>query len=157
MITLKVEATSQRVLDYCKTNGINVPTTFDTEAPEVPDDLTDLSDEDVLSLYNLFVEYGNFMAMQTTIAEIELTEKDKHLKFLEAQATANAAKGETATKTKALLLQDSEFQAKMDDRDFFAAYTLVLKTLQKNVSEQTWVVKSDLQRRKSSSFRPYTA
>jgi hypothetical protein len=156
MIELDLDISSKTVVSNLTKQGIFIPTTFDYETPTVPSDLTAMSHEEVINLYNILVEYGNFLALQTTVAEISVTELDKQLKLQEAEATHAAAKGTTATKIKADLLVLPGYQSTLDRRDYYAAYGSLLKTLQKNVGEQAWVVKADLQRRKQA-FGSFTA
>lgn len=156
MIELDLDNSSKSIVTNLTKQGIFIPTKFEYETPTIPNDLTAISHEEAINLYNILVEYANFLALQTTVADIAVTELDKQLKLQEAEATHAAAKGTTATKIKADLLVLPTYQASLDKRDYYAAYGALLKTLQKNVGEQTWVVKADLQRRKQS-FGSFTA
>jgi hypothetical protein len=157
MINMTVGNASSTVMDKLDSNGISVQRQYMQQQPHVPDDLTDLNDEDVMSLYNAFVEYNNFLRIQLSAADIDVLEKNAQLKVADAKFLIEAPKGETVAKTKARALLDPEWSALNDAVNSAEAYAILLKTIEKNVSESAWVVKAELQRRKGQSFlRPYT-
>jgi hypothetical protein len=156
MINMTVGVSSSSTLDKLNTAGISVERVYMQERPYVPDDLTDINDEDVMSLYNSFVEYNNFLRVQLSAADIDVLEKNAQLKVADAKFLIEAPKGETVARTKARALLDPEWSALNDAVASAEAYAILLKTIEKNVSESAWVVKAELQRRKGQSFRPYT-
>ena len=55
------------------------------EVPEIPDDVTIISDERLMQIFLRFVAWQNFAATEFAAAEVEEERWDRHVKFLEAQ------------------------------------------------------------------------
>ena len=55
------------------------------DVPEIPDDVTIISDERLMQIFLRFVAWQNFAATEFAAAEVEEERCDRHVKFLEAQ------------------------------------------------------------------------
>ena len=55
------------------------------DVPEIPDDVTIISDERLMQIFFRFVAWQNFAATEFAAAEVEEERADRNVKFLEAQ------------------------------------------------------------------------
>ena len=55
------------------------------DVPEIPDDVTIISDERLMQIFFRFVAWQNFAATEFAAAEVEEERTDRNVKFLEAQ------------------------------------------------------------------------
>jgi len=55
------------------------------DVPEIPDDVTIISDERLMQIFFRFVAWQNYAATEFAAAEVEEERADRNVKFLEAQ------------------------------------------------------------------------
>ena len=71
MITLKTGPGSRAVVEDLVQQGYGPSTAFNDSVPRLPQDLTEVSDQDLMSLFQVFVEYNNFMLLQLSCARVD--------------------------------------------------------------------------------------
>lgn len=80
------------------------------DLPELPRDLTDLDDRDLMILFSEFVQWQNFAASRLGLAEVDERRAEAALRWAEDLIMIGAVKGEII-KTRHTLSQDSDVAA----------------------------------------------
>lgn len=80
------------------------------DLPDLPRDLTELSDRDLMILFSEFVQWQNFAASRLGLAEVEERRAEAALKWAEDLIMMGAVKGEIV-KTRHTLSQDTDVAA----------------------------------------------
>jgi hypothetical protein len=80
-IELQVAQASSRALSKLKVQGLSVNASYGYDVPNLPQDITSMSDEDVMDLYAKYVAYLEFINLQLWCAEVDMfeAENDKNL------------------------------------------------------------------------------
>jgi hypothetical protein len=152
MITLKTGPGSTAVVHDLVQQGYGPSTSFNDSVPRLPQDLTEVSDQDLMSLFQSFVEYNNFMLLQLSCARVDEETSLKSLEKAQAKILVEAPKGETVAKTKAKMVLDTGLELMDSDYQVRHNYHEILKSMQAGVSESTKVVSREITRRTSGSF-----
>lgn len=147
MITLNTgEASSNAVSELIK-QGYGPVTKYDDTIPSIPDDLTDIDDQELMKLFQHFVEYNNFLLLQIACARADEEAAVKAYERFEAELLLQAVKGETVSRTKAKVTSSPDGQALDDAAAVCRNYHSLLKSLQDGVNESTKVISRELSRR----------
>ena len=96
------------------------------EIPDLPRDLTIVSDQKLMTLFSEYVTWQNYAATKLAEAEIEETKADAAVRYVEATAMAQAQPSAKVTQTKAKMTAVPEI-AKARDRaiDAYATRKMV--------------------------------
>lgn len=151
MIKLVSREGSKDVTAALASGGLGVPDSFDYPQPKIPEDLTSLTDSDLMGLYLLFNEYNNFLLMQVSIAKVDADYYSKLRSIEEARFILEAPKGETVAKTKARCLLDPDYIKALNMADSTESYATIVEAIQKTSSESMWVIKGEITRRRSNA------
>lgn len=120
--------------------------------PEIPRDITELDDDGLMDLFVQFTQWNDHLAGAMAIAIVNETEAKSALAHAEAKAMLNAwtgAKGETATKAKAVVAASDEIHELTKDYDYKYAFRKLLETKTGNVERNAQLVSRELTRRTS--------
>ena len=152
MITLKTGPGSTAVVQDLVQQGYGPSTSFSDSVPRLPQDLTEVSDQDLMSLFQSFVEYNNFMLLQLSCARVDEETSLKSLEKAQAKILVEAPKGETVAKTKAKMVLDTNLELLENDYQVRHNYHEILKSMQAGVAENTKVLSREITRRTSGNF-----
>jgi|APCry1669191860_1035381.scaffolds.fasta_scaffold21895_2 hypothetical protein len=147
MITLNTGTASAEAVAKLITQGYGATTTYNDSIPVIPDDLTDIEDQELMRLFQHFVEYNNFLLLQISCARIDEENATKDFDRYEASMLLQAVKGETVARTKAKVISSPEGQALEDELAVRRNYHSLLKSIQDGVTESTKVISRELSRR----------
>jgi hypothetical protein len=144
---------SNYVLGELAAQGLGVNPNLDIPNPELPTDITVLSDEDLMILYTQFVIFSDFVNTQLSCAIIDEKEMDRQLASLESakmmKYTASAGAKTSVTAVKALVEDDEDvYKLKIQHLQKYA-YRKMLETLANNSERDSAVCSRELTRRTS--------
>lgn len=72
MSNLVLDSVSQYVFDALDQQGLGIDRSAELTRPEMPDDITQISDEDLMLLYTRFSAYTDFVNTQLSCALVEI-------------------------------------------------------------------------------------
>jgi hypothetical protein len=147
VITLNTGEASAEAVAKLTIQGYGAATTYNDSIPSIPDDLTDIDDQELMKLFQHFVEYNNFLLLQISCARIDEEAATKVLERFEASKMLDAVKGETVARTKAKTASDPVGQKLDDELAVRRNYHTLLKSIQDGVNESTKVISRELSRR----------
>ena len=110
-IELQIAEASSRAISKLKGQGLTVNETFDYDSPNLPKDITSMSDEDVMDLYAKYVAYLEFINLQLWCAEVDKSEAEKDMNLNKARK-----KLELKSSGKAVAMIDAEVEVDTDYR-----------------------------------------
>lgn len=104
-IELQIAEASSRAISKLKGQGLSVNETYGYDAPNLPQDITSMSDEDVMDLYAKYVAYLEFINLQLWCAEVDKSEAEKEMNLNKARK-----KLELKNSGKAVAMIDAEIE-----------------------------------------------
>lgn len=150
MIKLIRAESSNEVLDILTTQGIVIQKEMNLEAPMLPNDLTNLDDEDLIRLFQHLNEFSKFIKVQASCAQIDETESKKKMDYLEATLMIeHAAPKATVSSIKAKVETDDDMKASMDDYNKKQYYRKMIDVMVSNLEADMHLVSRELTRRTS--------
>jgi hypothetical protein len=152
MIELNTKEMSRVVFDILDGQGLVYQANYAKPTPVLPADITKISDEDLMDLFSSFTEYGAFLMMQIAAARIDEESREKALETYEAKFIAEAPKGETVAKTKALIMLESDYQEYRLSADIARHYRSLVEGIQKGNDDSRSVTSREITRRKNEMF-----
>lgn len=138
--------------------GIPFKTTMNLDLPQLPSDLTDLDDEDLMALFSKLTAYSNFLASQYACAVIDEREAEKKLEYVEnlallRESNLKSAK-DTVTVLKAKVSTSPEVMELSDELAVRYNYRKLIEVMVNNVDRDSNLISRELTRRTSGgSFR----
>lgn len=145
--------TSETVLYQLEEQGLGVKREVDLAQPELPADITELDDEELMLLYVGFSAYSDFVNTQLACAIVDEKTLERVMDYEESAAMirAQAANPKTTVTTLKAIVDN-------DDKAVFArsnhlnkyAYRKMLETMANNCERSTAVCSRELTRRTSS-------
>lgn len=147
-----VEGVTQLVIDQLIKQGLPFKTTLNVDVPELPEDITSVDDQQLMSLATKYMANYNFMLTQVAVAEIALIEVENEYAIVEAKALLTKTTGkstEKSTMLKALVLTDPDIQTLSTKKLRTYAYHKMLKTVLENLERSYQLVSRELTRRTS--------
>jgi len=156
---------SLRALNSLSTKGFKIPSKPSYDIPELPRDITELDDDDLMDLFVTLTTWNDYVAPQLAVAAIDERETDRLVSVLEATALINNWKGGTGdrvTIAKAQIALDPKVAEAKQELDEKHAYRKLIETLLQNLERDAALVSRELTRRTSDSgvknrARRYTA
>lgn len=145
---------SINAIKYVANKGFRLAKKPDNEIPDLPRDITDLGDEDLMDLFVQLTSWTDHLSSQLAIAAIDEREADRSVSVAESQAMLNNWKGGTGDRVavaKAMIAVDPTVIALVKDLDEKHAYRKLLETLFQNVERDSALVSRELTRRTSDS------
>lgn len=148
--TLVTDSTSKYVLDELDKQGLSIDREVELDRPQMPADITDISDEDLMLLYTKFSAYSDFVNTQLSCAIVDEKELERQVNYEESMAMlrlqAQNAKS-TVTSLKAMVDSDESISQMKQEHMNKYAYRKVLETLANNCERSSSVCSRELTRR----------
>jgi hypothetical protein len=146
---LNVSSAGEQAFKQLADQGIIVGRSVDLVAPELPSDITNLGDEELMELFTAQTSYMDFLSFQTALAQIDEREAEKKMDAAIAVATANQPKGLAAV-IKATALADPKVAEISYDHSIKYNYRKIIEAMAANVERDMYLVSRELTRRTSS-------
>lgn len=142
-------------LETLRSQGLHAPEKPDYEIPQIPVDITEIGDEDLMVLYSKFTAYADFIGVQVAVAHVDERQREKRISSLESSMMARPdGKPEgRVTFAKAAVAADPAVIAQKVALETAYAYRKLIESLAANVERDTALVSRELTRRTSTSTR----
>jgi hypothetical protein len=127
--------------------GLTLPRRPTGEPPQVPLDLTDLDDRELMELFGLLNRWAAFLGGQLAAAEVDESYASKLVDKLTALGQIRARGEKTATAMKASVWEGEDFQAAQDAKQEAYAYRKLIEALYNAVDRDAFLVSRELTRR----------
>lgn len=150
MIKIHAEGISDEVLKILESQGLPVKRQLDIDVPSIPADITQVDDQELMSLSSKYMQNYNFMVTQVACAELALMEADNAYDKAEAKAMLGKTTGKTTEKSimlKAQVLTDPAMEELEVKRSHAFAYHKLLKTMQEELERSYQLTSRELTRR----------
>ena len=134
--------------------GLSLPPRPEIEIPNLPRDITELSDEQLMDLFVELTTWNDYISTQVAAAQVDERAAQRLLDVTEANATAanwSGGKDDRVAITKAKVATDSSVAASRDALAERHAYRKLVEALGFNVERDAALVSRELTRRTSGS------
>ena len=140
---------SSYIVSQLDEQGIAIPKVAATYRPDLPEDITELEDEDLMVLYTQFIAYSDFLNTQLACAIIDEKELERRIGLAEAENMITQSTGTktTVTAMKATLEVNDEVRAAKVEHLQKYAYRKMLETIANNTERHSAVCSRELTRR----------
>lgn len=140
---------SSYIVSQLDEQGIAIPKVAATYRPDLPEDITELEDEDLMVLYTQFIAYSDFLNTQLACAIIDEKELERRIGLAEAEnmITQSAGTKTTVTAMKATLEVNDDVRAAKVEHLQKYAYRKMLETIANNTERHSAVCSRELTRR----------
>lgn len=145
---------SSHALNSLSTKGFKIPAKPTYEIPDLPRDITELDDDDLMELFVTLTSWTDYVAPQVAVSAIDERECDRLVSVLEATAMINNWKGgsgDRITIAKAHILLDPRVTEARKELDEKHAYRKLVETLLQNLERDAALVSRELTRRTSDN------
>ena len=152
MSKLILDEVSDNILTELDTQGLPVDREVELIRPQLPPDITEVDDEELMLLYTQFSAYSDFVNTQLSCAIIDEKEIERKIEYAEAEALIrhhNAAGKTTVTVIKAMVDVDPEITELKKLHTHKYAYRKLLETMSSNCERGSMVCSRELTRRTS--------
>ena len=153
MSYIKYGDAGKTALDTLAEQGFGIPTTFDLDSPQLPPDITELSDEDLMRLFQWINEYTKYIKVQAGFAHIDEADLKKSLEYVESVATAtamsSAVKGTTVTAIKTQVNSEPAVVEAQNAYNVAYGYRKMIDVMVTNLESDMNLVSRELTRRTS--------
>ena len=140
------------VLEVLKHQGLQVRTSMKMETPELPIDITEIGDEDLMLLFSKLTAYNNFLSTQFACAMIDERDSERSLDYEEGVAFLQSYAGKTslASLVKAHVATNPKVVELKEIHSARYNYRKLLEVMVNNVERDTALVSRELTRSTSS-------
>jgi hypothetical protein len=145
---------STHALDALSKKGFSIPNKPNFALPELPRDITELQDEDLMELFVFLTSWTDYVAPQVAVAAIDEREAERDVSIIEANAMVANWKGGSGDRVaiaKANILLDTNVIKAKQELDEKHAYRKLVETLLQNLERDAALVSRELTRRTSDS------
>lgn len=152
MINLYAEGISANVLSILESQGLPVKRSLDIDIPPLPTDITQVDDQELMTMASKYLQNYNFMLTQVACAELAVVEAESNYNRAEAKAMLSKSTGKSTEKSimlKAQVSSDPEMIALEDTLAHANAYHKLLKTMQEDLERCYQLTSRELTRRTS--------
>jgi hypothetical protein len=149
MSELITDELSSYILDQLETQGIAVEKEARVDRPNMPEDITQLQDEDLMVLYTQFIAYSDFLNTQLACAIIDEKDIERQISISEAEnmISQGANTKLTVTAMKASMEVNPEVRDIKIRHLQKYAYRKLLETIANNTERHSAVCSRELTRR----------
>jgi hypothetical protein len=149
MSELITDELSSYILDQLETQGIAVEKEARVDRPNMPEDITQLQDEDLMVLYTQFIAYSDFLNTQLACAIIDEKDIERQISISEAEnmISQGANTKLTVTAMKASMEVNPEVRDIKIRHIQKYAYRKLLETIANNTERHSAVCSRELTRR----------
>jgi hypothetical protein len=151
-VSLRLHAESEQALAEVEKTGMYLPYKPKYDIPQLPDDVTDLIDEQLMELFGQFTAWSDFIAAQVACAQIDERAAQRVLDYAEAGAMVSGWAGKGADRVsvaKAQKLLDPDVKRIAEDLDAKHAYRKLVEVIATNLDRDTNLLSRELTRRTS--------
>jgi hypothetical protein len=148
-IKLKVPAHASEALEELQSQGLVITREVDLDTPKLPEDITELDDEDLMRLFTKLIAYIDFLSTQAALAQIDERESERCLNQVEAEVTANlpVAKGDKVSVIKAQAAADPSVVEAAELYSSAYSYRKIIESMLDNYERDAMLVSRELTRR----------
>lgn len=82
---LRLNKTSKATIDLAAEQGLKVVYSFEYDAPTLPKDITDITEEQLMDLYSKYVSYLDFINTQAWCAKVDAADAEKEVSLEKAR------------------------------------------------------------------------
>jgi hypothetical protein len=151
-VSLRLHDESEKALAELKKQGIDLPDKPEIRIPSIPEDITDLSDNELMDLFTEMTAWSDFIAAQVACASIDERAAARTLEYAEATAMLTTVTGKTSDRVafaKAARMADPDVRELTEDLDAKHAYRKLVEVLAGNLDRDVNLVSRELTRRTS--------
>ena len=76
---LRLNKTSRETIQAAEAQGLKVVYSYEYDAPSLPKDITDITEEQLMDLYSRYVSYLDFINTQAWCAKVDAADTEKEL------------------------------------------------------------------------------
>jgi hypothetical protein len=154
-INLMTNEASESTLDVMAKQGFVVDKSVDISAPKLPNDITELDDEDLIRLFQHINEFTKFVKVQVAAAQIDESNSKKILEMREAEVTvAHTQAKVTVASIKAKVASDPDISLLTNKHQAAYNYRKMMEMMMSNLEADMSLVSRELTRRTSGvSFK----
>jgi hypothetical protein len=130
--------------------GVPIPSSPGSEVPSIPNDLTDLPDEELMGLFSRYIAWQNYVAVKHVEAEIHEADTETALRYAEATGLVESwtgAKEDRVTVAKAERELDPDVRDARQAYDRARARRKMLGVLTANMERAAALISRELTRR----------
>ena len=141
---------SNFVLNELDRQGLSVQRQADLSQPQMPADITEISDEDLMLLYTGFSAYTDFINTQLSCAIVDERETERQIDIMNAKKTLELSTGKSSDKVtiiRAQIAADDDMVALENKLLARYAYRKMLETMSNNCERSASVCSRELTRR----------
>jgi hypothetical protein len=147
-IELRVAEASSRAIDTLKKQGLAVNEQYVYDAPSIPDDVTDMMEEQVMDLYAKYVAYLEFINLQLWCADVDKSEADKVLVLTKATKRLELkTSGKAVSMIEAEIEVDPEYRSKLDAFKELSNYHGLIHIISDRLSKDIALINREITRR----------
>jgi len=143
---LKISPEAKKTVDALREQGLDIPSSTNVVMPQLPSDITQLSDEELMELFTAITAFLDFISYQVSLADIDEKALEKQLDVAVAVATANQPKG-LASVIKAAALADPKVVDLSNEHSVAYNYRKLISTMADNLTRDLSLVSRELTRR----------
>jgi len=148
-IKLKVPVHATTALEELHAQGLTVVREADLNTPKLPEDITELEDEELMRLFTELISYIDFLSTQVALAQIDERESERYLNQVEAEVTASlpVAKGDKVSVIKAQAAADPAVVEAAEAYSGAYSYRKIIESMLDNYERDAMLVSRELTRR----------
>jgi len=152
---IKAGPASLTALAVLNSQGLDLWPKPDYEFPSLPHDVTELGDEDLMSLYTKLTAYSDYIAGQVACAQVDERDAEKQLSMLEnKKMLASDGKLENkVTFARAQVAIDPEVAELKELIEEHHAYRKLIEVLHQNIERDAALISRELTRRTAKASR----
>ena len=130
--------------DLAVRSGIHLPSRPSGVVPSLPEDITELGDEDLMVMFSDFVAWADYAAAQLAVSSIEERESERQHALSKARAIATV-ESSSVSEAKAKAEEMSEDESFANIRRH--AYRKILQAVEGNLERDANLISRELSRR----------
>lgn len=147
-IELQVAEASKKAIEKLKSQGLSINETYGYDAPNLPQDVTELDDQSIMELYAKYVAYLEFINLQAWCAQVDTSEAEKNLSLKRARKKLELkGSGKAVAMLDAEIEVDEEYRAAFDKHQELANYHGLLNIISDRLSKDISFINREITRR----------
>lgn len=135
--------------------GIKLPSHPAFEAPDLPSDISEVPDEELMELYSQFVAYLNYITVQLATAEVDERMCEKKAARKQAELMG-ATTDKTVSAAKARVASDPGVVVVLEELDQHYAYRKLVEAVHQNLERNVTLASRELTRRTSQQGKRFS-
>lgn len=150
MSDLIATGVSREIIKVLMSQGLPIKTSLHMEIPPFPEDITMVSDQELMMLAAKYMENYNFVTTQVACAAIAELEADNSYESFHAKGLISKTTGKTTEKSimlKALVQTDPELVTLENAKTYAYAYRKMIETMQQSLERYYYLVSREITRR----------